>query len=340
MKIVSAWSHSVQAAICMAMALMACACSKTTAETKSDNPSCEDFAAPTFEADTAYCFVERQVNMGPRINGTRGHTECESWIESSLRKFGADTVICQRATITDWQNTPISINNIMGRFGIDAPQRILLLAHYDTRPYADQDSNPANRTKAVPGANDGASGVAVLMEIARLMQLQAPEIGVDLLFVDAEDAGVDDAHGLDTETTWCLGTQYWCENMPYSDTDRAKYGILLDMVAGKDAEFRPEIYSMHYARDIVDKLWHTARKSGYSSVFPYKQGGGVTDDHLFVNRAGIPCIDIIECSNPATGSFPPYWHTVADDMTNIDRNTLKAVGQTVVNLIYSEKVSN
>lgn len=289
----------------------------------------------TFDADTAYAYVARQVAMGPRVNGTPGHATCERFIVETLRSHGADTVMEQRATVTDAHGKSLPINNIMGRFNPTAAKRVLLLAHYDTRPVADQDPNPANRNKPIPGANDGASGVGVLLEIARQLGLQAPQVGVDLLFVDAEDCGSNT--GLPgSELTWCLGSQHWAANMPYDSSNLPRYGILLDMVGGKDATFNAEYFSSQYAPQIVAKVWGRARAEGFGSRFIMQRGGGVTDDHLPVNAAGIPCIDIIESDNAVTGTFPPYWHTMADDMAIIDPATLKAVGTAVLSTIYHE----
>ena len=180
------------------------------------------------------------------------------------------------------------------------------------------------------GANDGASGVAVLLETARLLGRQAPDsLGIDLLFVDMEDSGEDGG----PEETWCLGTQEWVKSMPYTAANKPKYGILLDMVGGIDAKFYREYFSEQGAPQYVDRIWAVARESGYGDRFVNRRGGGVVDDHLFITRAGIPCVDIIECVNDHTGSFNPTWHTTSDNLAAIDRTTLKAVAQTVLNTI-------
>lgn len=302
-------------------------------------PAAEAANAPVaFDADSAYAYVAAQVAMGPRVNGTAAHAACERYIVETLRRHGADTVTEHRATVTDAHGKKLPINNIMGSFRPSATDRILLLAHYDTRPVADQDSDPANHGKPIPGANDGASGVGVLLEIARQLGLRAPQVGVDLLFVDAEDCGSDS--GLPgSELTWCLGSQYWAENLPYDAARMPRYGILLDMVGGRDATFYPEYFSSRYAPQVVAKVWGRARAEGFASRFVMRQGGGVTDDHLPVNAAGIPCIDIVECDNAITGSFPPYWHTMDDDMSIIDPATLRAVGTTVLSTVYSESTN-
>ena len=179
---------------------------------------------------------------------------------------------------------------------------------------------------------DGASGVGALLEIARLVHQQQPELGIDIIFLDAEDYG---AHDQDNEESWCLGAQYWARN-PHVQGYNARFGILLDMVGGKNTVFLKESYSEKFAPDVNKKVWKAARKLGYGNLFINEDGGGVTDDHLFINRlARIKTIDII-ASDPE-GGFTPTWHTLTDNMDHIDKNTLKAVGQTVLEVIYNEK---
>ena len=288
--------------------------------------------AVDFNADSAYSHVARQVEMGPRIPGTPSHGKCVEYIISHLQACSPDTIIVQQATVDNHRGGSVDVKNILARYNMGTPHRVLLLAHYDTRPWADNDPDAANHTQPVPGANDGASGVGVLLELARLMSEQSPSTGVDILFVDAEDAGDDN-----NEESWCVGTQAWLATNPYNGTARPVYAILLDMVGGEGAVFRREIVSDYFARNVNDRIWAVAAASGYADRFVNASGGGVTDAHVFVNRAGIPTVDIIDAAHPATGSFPPTWHTVADDINSISKETLKAVGQTVANVIYSEK---
>lgn len=291
---------------------------------------------PSFNEDSAYLHISRQVGFGPRVPRTKAHTECANYIVSTLHKAGADTIITQNAMVSAYIGDALPINNIMGRFNSGAKRKVLLLAHYDTRPWADNEEDPAKHNTPIDGANDGASGVGVLLEIARLIGQQTPEVGVDILLVDAEDYGKTEGWG-SNESTWCLGTQHWVNNMPYATKeDRPVYGILLDMVGGRGARFHREYISNREAPDVVDRVWSEASVSPYASVFVNDIGGGITDDHIFINRGGIPCIDIIECNNPQTGSFNPTWHRLSDNLTNIDRSTLKAVGQVVTNVIYKE----
>lgn len=288
--------------------------------------------ASPFDADSAYAYVKAQVGFGPRVPGSSAHDECGRWLESELGRHGADTVITQIATVPDRRGGTMPVRNIMGRYNAGASKRVLLLAHWDTRPWADSDPDVSNRGKPIDGANDGASGVGVLLEIARQMGQRLPSVGVDILFVDAEDSG---SHNDDD--SWALGTQHWVSAMPYGAADLPVYGILLDMVGGQDARFPCEYYSQRMAPAVLARVWATARAIGLADRFPDEYGGGVTDDHVHVNRAGIPCIDIIECANPATGSFNPTWHTLDDNMEAIDASTLGAVGATVATVIYNEK---
>lgn len=289
-----------------------------------------------FNADSAYRYVERQTEFGPRVPGSASHGACAVFLETELARHGADTVLIQRGSMRGWDGRQIPVRNIMGRFNAEAPKRVLLAAHYDTRPWADEEEDSQKHDQPIDGANDGASGVGVLLEIARLIGKEKPEIGVDILFVDAEDMGK--SGGGAEELSWCLGTQMWAADLPYgSVAERPVYGIVLDMVGGRDAKFYREYVSERMARGVNDRVWGTASRSAYSQRFVNEVRGSLIDDHLFINRAGIPCIDIVECGNDVTGSFPETWHTLNDNMSNIDRSTLKAVGQVVADVVYGER---
>ncbi len=285
-----------------------------------------------FNADSAYNYIKSQLGFGPRIPGTQGHNDCATYLVGELNKYGADTVIWQTTKLTAFNGDILPIINIMGRYNIHLEKRILLVAHWDTRPWADQEPDISKHTQPILGANDGASGVGVLLEIARNINSNPPQIGIDILFVDAEDYGTTNNEG-----SWCLGSQYWIKNMPYKSGELPIFGILLDMVGGYDAKFHREYISNSLAKSIVDKVWAMAAVAGYHDIFLDKTGGSVLDDHFFINIGGIPCIDIIENFNPISQSFNPTWHTLADNIDNIDRNSLKAVGQTVLNTIYQEQ---
>lgn len=289
--------------------------------------------AMDFNADSAYAFVKAQCDFGSRVPNTKAHRQCGDYLAGKLAEYGAN-VIEQEPVLTAFDGTKLQARNIIGEFAPENKRRILLLAHWDCRPWADSDANPANHKKPVMGANDGASGVGVLLELARLFHSQQPEIGVDILFVDAEDWGDNTGTSLDADNSWALGTQYWVAN-PHRMGYRPIYAILLDMVGVKGSQFSQEYFSMKYAQAMVNEVWNMAHRSGYGNYFVKRAGGAITDDHVFINRAGIPAIDIIAMNPASANGFFPQWHTVDDTMEHIDAATLKAVGQTLTNLIYS-----
>jgi len=291
----------------------------------------------TANADSLYRYVEQQVELGPRVPGSEAHRLCGDMILTHLQRCGIDSVAQQYATATTFTGQAQAIRNITGSINPSATNRVLLLAHYDTRPWADNDPDPGKRNTPIDGANDGASGVAVLMEVARTLGRSLPDsVGIDLLFTDLEDSGQSDGD----EDTWCLGTQQWAKQMPYTTNNRPKFGILLDMVGGQDARFHREYFSQQHAPALVDRVWAAAREAGFGDKFINSAGGAVVDDHLHLNQAGIPCIDIIESINPHTGTFNPTWHTTADNISAIDRNTLRAVAQTVINVVTNGMKTN
>jgi Zn-dependent M28 family amino/carboxypeptidase len=289
---------------------------------------------PEFNEDSAYLYVKEQVDFGPRFPNNEAHGKCAKYLESKLRSFGLDASI-QIGKGTTFNNKEITIKNVIGEYNLEANKRILLFAHWDSRPFADQDTK--NMTKPILGANDGASGVGVLLEVARQLSLQKPSVGVDIIFFDAEDYGQPSSGMVQTDSeTWCLGSQYWGKN-PHRPGYTANYGILLDMVGNTNAYFTQESISLRYAPEVVHKVWNNARLLGYSNFFVNKQTAFVgTDDHQFVNElAGIPSIDIIHYDR-ASGNFHPTWHTHADNMDIIDKNTLNAVGEVLLYTIYQE----
>ena len=290
---------------------------------------------PTFNADSAYHYTAQQVAFGPRVPNSEAHRQCGDWLAQTLERFGAK-VTSQHVTLRAYDGTVLAARNIIGSYKPETRKRVLLCAHWDSRPWADADPDPKNHRTPILGANDGASGVGVLLEIARQLQAQPTDIGVDIIFFDAEDYG---EHAADDEPTdgiaWCLGSQYWAR-VPHTEGYMARFGILLDMVGGRDARFHREGLSDYFACDIVDKVWAAAHASGNGSYFPYAEGGQITDDHLPINQlARIPCIDIIG-HYPETG-FAPTWHTMDDTMENIDPAVLRAAGQTVMQVIYNER---
>lgn len=293
-----------------------------------------------FQADSAYNHIVRQVSFGPRVPGTAAHDACRDYIVAKLKEYNCDSVFVQHGTVTAFNGDELPIDNIIAGYNIDATRRILLVAHYDTRPWADKAADPDERNKPIPGANDGGSGVGVILEIARNLARTMPAVGVDMLFTDAEDYG-DESGLADKTETWCLGTQYWVEQgmPPYRAEILPIYGILLDMVGGRDARFYYEHFSEVNAPQTVIKVWSEGESLGYGDRFIRSIGGSVTDDHVFITNAGIPTIDIIELNNVETNTFPPTWHSHHDNIDNIERSALKAVGETVLNVIYKEKAN-
>ena len=254
---------------------------------------------------------------------------------ATLQRFGAE-VTEQRVQLKAYNNTILDARNIIGSFNPEQKTRIFLCAHWDSRPYSDNDTDSANYHTPVQGANDGASGVGVLLELARLMQQVPPTIGVDIIFFDAEDYGRPSFDkSADIGDSFCLGSQYWSRN-PHKEGYKPKYGILLDMVGGKNPTFLQEYFSMLYAPDVMKMEWKKAYQLGYQDYFISQPGNPVIDDHYYINKiANIPCIDIIHYSNQ-TG-FVDTWHTIYDTMENIDKTTLGVVGRVVTAVVYSEK---
>lgn len=296
-------------------------------------------AAPDFNEDSAYVYTEKQVAFGPRVPNTIAHKEAGNFFVSKLKSFGAQ-VITQDFTSQSFDGHELQLRNIIASFSPDKTKRVLLAAHWDSRPFADKDDE--RQDEAIDAANDGASGVAVLLEVARLINQNPPEnVGVDIIFFDGEDWGNDISTQDEVpvsgniESWWCLGSQYWGKN-PHKKNYSAYYGILLDMVGGKDAKFFIEGFSQQTAPSIVKKVWSTASTLGYSNYFVKRNIGAITDDHYFVNKfRGIPIIDII-AHDPENNSFGYFHHTHDDNMSIISKPTLDAVGETVMTVIYNE----
>lgn len=279
---------------------------------------------PQFNADSAYEFTAAQCAFGPRVPGTAPHANCATWLQDKLTAWSHNLIV-QQAPVTTFDGKKLTALNFIAQFNPDAQERILLVAHWDCRPWADKDPDESRRKEPVMGANDAASGTAILLELARIMHDTPTTKGVDLLLVDVEDWGNES-----DEDSWALGTQYWARH-PHVDGYKPLYGILLDMVGASGAHFAPEYYSMQYAPSVVQLVWDTAASAGFSNFFRTTGGSGVTDDHVAINRAGIPCIDIIDTRQEG---FFDAWHTTHDTMDNIDRTTLNAVGTTLVHILY------
>ncbi|MFD2520100.1 M28 family peptidase [Emticicia soli] len=293
-------------------------------------------SAPAFNADSAYTFVDAQVKFGPRVPNTPAHVKGGDWMVKKLKEYGFE-VIEQAFKPVTFDGKVLNARNIIGTYNPTATKRILLAAHWDSRPFADKDS--VRKDQAIDAANDGASGVGVLLEVARTIHTnpQKLNIGVDIIFFDAEDWGEkDDMQPSQGKDYWCLGSQYWANNL-HKPNYSAYFGILLDMVGAKGATFPKEGQSVQFAGSINNQIWNIAGRLGYGQYFIQQEGSGITDDHVYVNTvAKIPMIDILHQELNSNRTFGAYHHTHGDNMSIIDKNTLKAVGQTVVQVLYQE----
>lgn len=285
---------------------------------------------PAFSGDSAYSFVKTQVDFGPRIPGSAAHAKCADFIINKLKAYGLEPTV-QHGMVSTFDKKSFNLDNILASYKPESKPRILLMTHWDTRPFADADS--VDKDKPFDGANDGGSGVAVLLELARQLGIQKPNCGVDFFFSDLEDYGRNN-----DDDTWCLGTQYWIKNPPKPNYN-PDFGILLDMVGAKNAVFPMEGTGMHFASVFVQKVWDIAGQIGYAEYFTQDKTAGTIDDHYFVNRdANIPCIDIVHYEIQHK-DYPYFHHKHSDNMSIIDKNTLMMVGQVVLAVIISENGS-
>ena len=306
----------------------ACTSNKTDDSTETEEPTkLINVPVSGFSEDSAYQFIEKQLSFGFRIPGTKAQKLCADYLHQQLKRF-SDTAYKQELQGVNPRNgQKIPMINLIGSFNPKAEKRILLASHWDSRPTADMDDERQN--EPILAANDGASGVAVLLEIARNLAAKKPDIGVDIIFFDAEDLGVSNI-----ENSFCLGSQAWAKT-PHTPNYKAYAGILLDMVGGKNAKFVWEAYSAEYANFVLNHTWGIANELGYGSIFQYQSIGPIIDDHKYVyDGTKIPMIDIIHYDE--NNGFAPYWHTHDDNLESIDKGTLKAVGNTVHHVIFNQ----
>jgi glutaminyl-peptide cyclotransferase len=274
---------------------------------------------PAFSAEAAFEHLKTQVAFGPRVTGMPGHQKQLEWMTQYLRER-ADTVELQQFTHTHTKsNKQLAMTNVIARFNPLATDRVLLLTHWDTRPTADFDDNDDVRDQPIPGANDGASGTAVLLEIANVLKTNKPDLGIDLLFVDGEDYGPQ-------EPDMYLGAKYFAAT---AGAYRPLYGVLIDMVGDKTPRFPVEDYSLQNAPEVVRRIWDLAEELGYGGYFPRTNQGAVGDDHVPLNKAGIRTADIIDCCDPP-------WHTTKDNVENASPTGLGVVGAVLLELIFRE----
>jgi hypothetical protein len=277
--------------------------------------------SPGFDAARAFGYLERQVAFGPRIPGSAGHRRQLEWMRELLRSR-ADTLIEQRFTHRTARGERLPLTNLWARFRPELAERVLLVAHWDTRPYAERSLDPADRALPVPGANDGASGTALLLELATLLAARPPPLGGDLLFVDGEDYGpaADDM---------LLGAKHFAANLPAGYAPR--FAVVLDMVADRSPRFPVEGYSAELAPEVVRRVWETAAALGHGDVFVAEVAEPIADDHLPLNEAGIPAVVVIDLEY---GPGNRYWHTLDDVPARTSARTLGLVAEVVVALVY------
>ncbi|MDH5598622.1 MAG: M28 family peptidase [Cyclobacteriaceae bacterium] len=323
-----------------ALILLSCNSDKESSSNSVDKETLNNIhlAIPEFSSDSAYAFVKQQVDFGPRVPNSEAHKQAGEWIVNRLKSFGA-TVYEQDFQTSTYDGVKVNLKNIIGSFNTNHKKRILLAAHWDTRPFADKDDG--DKFQPMDGANDGASGVGVLLEIGRIISISAPEnVGIDILFFDGEDWGEhNEANNVqpsgEWDSWWCLGSQYWSKNKHIPGYS-AYYGILLDMVGAKGAQFHKEGLSARVAPKIVSKVWEKAANLGYGHVFIDKNKGEIIDDHQFVNRyAKIPMIDIVHY-DMNYGYFGDFHHSTKDNLDLIDEKMLGIVGTVLTHVIYNE----
>lgn len=324
-------------ALSLSLMLAAAGCSQKNAAAGAVGTDTVAVTQVRFNADSAFSYVEAQCAFGARVPNSEAHARCGDYIVQSFQKLGL-TVTEQKAELTAWDGRVLHARNIIASYLPEAEDRIILCAHWDSRPWADADPDTANHRKPVMAANDGASGVAVMLEVARNLKELNPRMGIDFICFDAEDYGapywVDEEAPADG-SDWCLGSQHWSRN-PHKEGYKARYGILLDMVGGRDARFCYEGVSLRYARDVMARVWDAATRADAASLFLAESGGYAQDDHVPMNEtAGIPTIDIIPFVD-GEHSFGATWHTVEDTPESISRETLRAVGQTLLQFISEE----
>lgn len=308
-------------------------CNNTPKEeenTDDEEYSNEALNSINFDADSAYNFIQKQVDFGPRVPNSQAHKNCGNWLTQMLKKW-CDTVYVQEFQATSYKKDNWNGKNIIGTINPKAKKRLLLCAHWDTRPWADNDT--INPTMPADGANDGGSGVGILLEIARQMNIKRPDIGIDIIFFDLEDGG--NSTDNEIEGTWCLGSQYWSKHLHFAEY-RANNGILLDMVGGQNATFAHEDMSVKFDNNFLGIIWQKAASLGFGNFFINYSKTGITDDHVYVSfLAKIPTIDIIEYNPRTKTGFSASWHTHDDNMKVIDKATLAAVGKTVTYVTYN-----
>jgi hypothetical protein len=288
--------------------------------------------------DSCYAFIQKQVAFGPRVPGNANHAACGNWLISKFKSYNC-SVKEQLGSMPNWEGGNTSVRNIIASVHAGATKRIVLAAHWDSRPYGDKDPDPSKHKQPIDGANDGASGVGVLLELARISKNLPEDIGVDFILFDSEDGGKPEwaPDGENDAYSWCLGSQFWAKQKPQRTM---RYAVLLDMVGAEGARFHKEGYSMQSAGNAVNRIWGHAAKLGYGEYFPNEETAGIVDDHLFMIQANVPSLDIVDMRPNFMGTqfeFGGSHHTHSDNMSIISKPTLKAVGHTLAYTVWNLK---
>lgn len=290
--------------------------------------SCDGGPTPSghtmeFDRQLADTLVQRQVAFGPRVPGTTAHAEALAWMTMFL-EARADVTEQMPFTHVTREGETLSLTNVWASFKPEMTARVLVVAHWDTRPVAERAADVADRDNPIPGANDGASGVAVALAIADALAERAPGVGVDLLLTDGEDWGHDPVTLATFTPDMFLGARHFAEVR--GDTYRPLFGILLDLVGDQNPRFPQEGFSLQFAPEVVDRVWDLAQELGYGAVFPTAVGQPITDDHIPLNEAGVRTINIIDFDYP-------FWHTPEDTVDKVSSATLEIVGDVVLTTI-------
>ena len=291
-----------------------------------------------FMTDSCYAFIQKQVAFGPRVPGNANHAACGNWLIAKFKSYNC-SVKEQLGSMPNWEGGITPVRNIIASVHAGATKRIVLAAHWDSRPYGDKDPDPSKHKQPIDGANDGASGVGVLLELARISKNLPEDIGVDFILFDSEDGGKPEwaPDGENDAYSWCLGSQFWAKQKPQRTM---RYAVLLDMVGAEGARFHKEGYSMQSAGNAVNRIWGHAAKLGYGEYFPNEETAGIVDDHLFMIQANVPSLDIVDMRPNFMGTqfeFGGSHHTHSDNMSIISKPTLKAVGHTLAYTVWNLK---
>lgn len=272
-----------------------------------------------FEGARALAYVRRQLEFGPRVPGTTGHRQAGDWLVATLRA-SADTVVVQEWVHVTAAGDSLPMRNILARFRPASTERVLYVAHWDTRPVADKEPDPARRSLPIPGANDGGSGVAVLLGVADALAASPPSVGVDLLLVDGEDYG-----DFERDRDVFIGSRWFADHLP-SPGYRPLFGVVWDMVGDRALEIFQESNSVHAAPEVVARVWGAAAELGYRDVFVPQVKYAITDDHLPLVARGLRVIDVIDFD------FPPH-HRLDDDLAAVSADALQVVGDVALTLV-------